>query len=628
MKSTKIDKYLSVCASIKDIIQKTKEIEKSYELELAKVHPVFKKSAVNLLHYLAFRTFNIDELQIELKNLGLPSLSSIEGHVMRSLYNLQNILHHLLGLQEVLNPKGYVSVKKSERIMRKNNKLLFGYKSNKRTTRIMVTLPSIAADEPIFVENLISLGMNCARINCAHDNPDSWTGMIKNIHKANEKLKKNCKITMDLAGPKIRTGAVDTSKDGIKIKALCDDLGKINKSALLWIAPPDVLPPFHEEFNPIHIIPVPKSLYKFIKRNDTLLFKDSHGKTGSIIINRKEGKGKWGLCEETACLETGTEFILEKFKKTNLEDDQKEKLVPKDQFIKLFEGDKLILHKDSRSGKNASYDENGIVAFPAHISCTFPQIFNDVKIGEPIFFNDGKIEGVIKSVTIKDLEVCIVNAKKNGSKLRADKGINLPESNLSISGLTEKDKIDLSFIAKHADAVNLSFVNTPQDVLSLQKLLNDNNSDAGIILKIESQKGFTNLPAILLTAMQGYPLGVMIARGDLAVETGWKNFAIIQQEILRICRAAHIPQVWGTQVLENLIKKGTPSRSEITDVSMAGQADCVMLNKGSYIEKGVKMLNKILRQMQSFQNKTGVVLPKLTRSNKLILSHKSFDSKK
>jgi pyruvate kinase len=125
--------------------------------------------------------------------------------------------------------------------------------------------------------------------------------------------------------------------------------------------------------------------------------------------------------------------------------------------------------------------------------------------------------------------------------------------------------------------------------------------------------------------MRAYPVGVMIARGDLAIETGWKNFATIQQEIIRICGAAHVPEVWATQVLENLAKKGTPSRSEITDAAMAQQADCVMLNKGAYIDRAVRMLDKILRRMQRFQNKTAVVLPKLEKADQLLLSHKEFN---
>jgi len=600
-------------------------MENIYALELSQVHPIFKKSATNLLHYLAFRSFDIDKLQLELKNLGLPSLSTVESHVMRSLYNLQNILHHLLYLEEVANPKGYVSFKKSNQILRKNNKLLFGYKSKKRRTRIMVTLPRLAADNPKFLLKLVGLGMNCARINCAHDNPDIWARMIENIDKANEKLHKKCKIAMDLAGPKLRSGQMVHGPEVIKIKPRRDDLGKIIQPAHIWIAPPDVPPPLNSDADVV--LPVPKAMYKKIKRGNTLHFKDTRGKKGNIFIHRKEGGGKWGLCSSSLYIETGTEFILEKQKQTGDVVNRIGEVIAKEQFITLFSGDKLILHKDSRPGEPSTYDDDGTLIAPAHISCTLPEIFDDVKQGEPIFFDDGKIEGRIESVTDDEIEVSILHAKKKGSKLKADKGINLPESALSVSGLTKKDKIDLEFVAIHADVVNLSFVNNAEDVQELQGRLRQKDSKAGIILKIETQKGFANLPAILLSAMRSYPVGVMIARGDLAIETGWKNFATIQQEIMRMCGAAHVPDVWATQVLENLTKKGTPSRSEITDAAMAQQADCVMLNKGLYIERSVKMLDKILRRMERFQNKTVLILPKLDQADQLMLSHKSFDVK-
>ena len=117
--------------------------------------------------------------------------------------------------------------------------------------------------------------------------------------------------------------------------------------------------------------------------------------------------------------------------------------------------------------------------------------------------------------------------------------------------------------------------------------------------------------------MENYPIGVMIARGDLAIETGWKNFAVIQEEILRICEAAHLPDIWATQVLENLAKKGIPTRAEVTDAAMSQRVECVMLNKGPYIEKAVKMLDKILCKMQSIQKKKMAVLPKLEFSKEL-----------
>src|SRR5436853_963876 len=102
--------------------------------------------------------------------------------------------------------------------------------------------------------------------------------------------------------------------------------------------------------------------------------------------------------------------------------------------------------------------------------------------------------------------------------------------------------------------------------------------------------------------MRSYPAGVMIARGDLAVECGWDRLAEVQEEILWLCEAAHLPVVWATQVLETLAKTGLPSRAEITDAAMAQRAECVMLNKGPHVEEAIRTLADILERMQAHQS--------------------------
>ena len=154
----------------------------------------------------------------------------------------------------------------------------------------------------------------------------------------------------------------------------------------------------------------------------------------------------------------------------------------------LHEDDELRLHKNSIPGEPATYDDSGKLLKPAHISCTLPQVFEGVKVGEPIYFDDGKIEGHILGVSSEEILIKVSHAKTQGSKLKADKGINLPISNLGISGLTEKDKEDLKFVVNHADAVNYSFVNSKQDVEDLFNVLKEQSSDVGLILKIETQK--------------------------------------------------------------------------------------------------------------------------------------------
>jgi pyruvate kinase len=175
-----------------------------------------------------------------------------------------------------------------------------------------------------------------------------------------------------------------------------------------------------------------------------------------------------------------------------------------------------------------------------------------------------------------------------------------------------KDLEDLAFVAKHADLVGCSFVRSAQDVRTLQRhLARVGGERLGMMLKIETQQAFDRLPSLLLTAMGSPVVGVMIARGDLAIECGFERLAELQEEILWLCEAAHVPVIWATEVLDTLAKKGYPSRAEITDAAMAVRAECVMLNKGPFIGRTIRALDNILRRMQEHQSKKKTMLRKL-----------------
>ena len=616
-------KLETIAQEISLILEKAIAMEKEYAQELRQVHPVYAKSAKNLIHYLAFRNFDVDHLQNKLRELSLPSLSNIESHVVHSLLNIKTIINHLQGKQVVEKIPGVLTIPQSKSLLTKNTKLLLGSKSKNRRTRIMVTLPGIAAKHPQFIKRLLKLGMNSSRINCAHDNPEVWEKMIEQVKNACPAKQRKCKIMMDLAGPKLRTGQMQPGPQVVHIKPKRNALGRVTKPAQVWLAPPGINPP---EGLVKAILPINEEYFEQLKKGDILSFEDTRGKKREIIIDNKLDEGRIGLSYDSAFVETGAVLTLQKEQKGNTINLKVGELLPVEEAIILHPGDPLILHKNPRNGEPASYSSRGKLVRPAHISCTLPEVFKDVKVGDPIFFDDGKIEGIIKKAHTEELHIEIIHAKTNGTRLRSDKGINLPESDLKIRGLTNKDREDLRFVCKHADAVNLSFVNDQQDVQDLLDVFQSLNQQVGIILKIETQKGFKNLPSILLKAMQTYPIGVMIARGDLAIETGWKNFASIQEEILRICEAAHIPDIWATQVLESLANKGVPTRSEITDAAMAQRAECVMLNKGAYIEKAVKMLDRILQRMQHFNKKKETLLPRLNEANQLQLSHDSYNS--
>ena len=152
----------------------------------------------------------------------------------------------------------------------------------------------------------------------------------------------------------------------------------------------------------------------------------------------------------------------------------------------------------------------------------------------------------------------------------------------------------------------------PPDVERAQaELARRRREDLGIVLKIETRAAFEHLPDLLLTAMRSPRVGVMIARGDLAVELGYERMAEVQEEILWLAEAAHVPLIWATQVLESMAKRGVPLRAEITDAAMGERAECVMLNKGPHILEAVDALDDILTRMEAHQQKKRSMLRQL-----------------
>ncbi|MGL4611876.1 MAG: pyruvate kinase [Trueperaceae bacterium] len=240
-----------------------------------------------------------------------------------------------------------------------------------------------------------------------------------------------------------------------------------------------------------------------------------------------------------------------------------------------------------------------------------PEVLEKLQVGHRVFFDDGQLASVVEEKIFWDDEVVAVKLRvthvsPKGKRLKKDKGINFPDVDLSLSPLTAKDLEDLDFVVEHADSVSYSFVQRPEDVVLLQTELHarlGRKSLLPLVLKIETRLAVANLPRLIVAAAAKQPLAVMIARGDLAVELGFERLAEMQEEILWLCEAAHVPVIWATQVLESLAKKGIPSRAEVTDAAMAERAECVMLNKGPYIVETVALLDNVLKRMQEHQTK-------------------------
>lgn len=257
--------------------------------------------------------------------------------------------------------------------------------------------------------------------------------------------------------------------------------------------------------------------------------------------------------------------------------------------------DSLIWLSDSAKG----FDDKDIVISPNE-----PGIIPWLKPGERVFIDDGLILGRIVEVNENRASLKIERISSKKHVIKAEKGLNFPDSTLHIPSLTEYDRACLPFACEYADTVGFSFVRTAQDIADLREALKAYKTDIPpIILKIETHEAVVNLPDLLLEGMVEPDFGVMIARGDLAVEIGFERLVEIQEEISWLCEAAHVPVIWATQVLENLHKSGIASRAEITDAGRAAAAECIMINKGPHTLELLRALQSIAQRVSRIRIK-------------------------
>ena len=569
------------------------------------VKAAHRASAANLISYLSLRRRDLRALQPRLAALGLSSLGRAEAQVMASIEAVQRALR-ALDRSDAAKPGASVGSLEQTMALAANTEALLGPAPSERRVRIMVTMPSEAARDYTLVHELVSAGMDCVRINCAHDDAETWAHMIRHLQRANKALGRSCQVAMDLAGPKLRTGPLVPGPAVVKVRPERDAFGNVISPARLWLtaqvggqaAPSDAAAS----------LPVARAWLARLKTGDFLKFTDARRARRVVKVVEVTPNGAWAQVSQTCYIVPGTKLERRRDKSTTAVGS----LAPREEPIPVHSGDTLIITRDRTPGRAATRDERGRVLTPAHIGCTLSQVFDDVRSGDRIWIDDGRIGGLIEAVEADRVIVRIDRARLKGEKLRADKGINLPDSPLKLPALTPKDVKDLQFVVRNADLVALSFANTAADVELLQRHLKHLKGEKlGIILKIETRRGFESLPEMLFAAMRSERCGVMIARGDLAVECGFERLAELQEEILWICEAAHVPVIWATQVLETLAKEGVPSRAEITDAAMSERAECVMLNKGPHACAAVHVLDDILKRMEAHTTKKRAMLREL-----------------
>ncbi|CAN5695880.1 pyruvate kinase [soil metagenome] len=571
---------------------------------LNELHPVQQAGAANLAQYLAFRQFDLRSLQTDLARLGFSSLGRAEGHVLATLNAIASMLATLDGEPLPDLPEPPVDFDGGRARLESAADRLLGPAPADREARIMVTMPSEAATDSSLVSGLLTNGMDIARINAAHDDPTVWEAMVRTIHAASAAMNRPCKIIVDLPGPKLRTGPIAPGPQVLKIKPVRDELGEVVEPGRVELTPIGI-----DINSAIAYLPVDGEWLAQLKLGDTVHFHDARNKKRELEIGESTEDGRIAHAYRTAYFVPGIELHRSKKDKHAATIGE---FPATGERIPLAVGDTLIVTTDETPGSPKRMNDDGAIEKPARIGCTLGAALGELHTGERIWFDDGLIGGIIEQVTPAQISVRITQTPPGGAKLAAEKGINLPDSELTQPAFTPDDREILAFAVQHADLIDYSFVRRTADVTDLLNALRELGGEhLGIVLKIETRLGFEALPDLLRAAFVSDKVGVMIARGDLAVECGFARLAEVQEEILWLCEAAHVPVIWATQVLESLAKTGQPSRAEITDAAMGQRAECVMLNKGPEIVTAVHALGDILQRMETHQDKKRTLLRKL-----------------
>jgi len=593
------------------------ELEMSSAIEA--VPASHRESAKNLVHYVALRQRDLRALQAELAQRGLSSLGRSESCVLGGLLQVstraqESLLVHEQGDRAALERlsercRASFSWDVAQELLSRHTVELFGPQPKDRHVYVMVTAPSAEQADREWMVRLLEAGMNVLRVNCAHETETEWARVIDALARAREVTGKPCRVLMDLAGPKIRTGAIQSKRRVATWKPQRDDIGKATAPARIVIRRALAAP---IEGEPATLLIGDKDFSK-LRVTDELRFRDARDKSRTLIVEELDADQAIASALERAYILGEVEAQVRRNKK-HKEDVTLAVGEASDIAIDVRAGDSLLLSKRDVAGTAPERDHKGRVETPGVVACSLPEALEHLEVGHRVLFDDGKIHAVVERVKNSgDFSLRVVRTDRPLSKLRAEKGINLPDTRITVPGLSAEDRRALGFVVTRADAVGLSFVRSVEDVRVLhEELARLGASPAlGVVLKIETRAGFDNLASLLLEGLRRPPLGVMIARGDLAVEVGFERLAELQDEILWLCEAAHVPAIWATQVLDTLARTGVPSRAEVTDASASVAAECVMLNKGSFVHEAVSVLSGILRRMENHRHKKRSLFRKL-----------------
>ncbi len=521
-------------AALSGLLASMRTIELEEAAMLARIHGHYRSSARSLLHCIAFHRQVHPALAAALRRRGLCSLEGCEPHLQASLQTVISVLEALTGSGPAWEQRQPPPAPEPGELLERCQRL-FGCQPASGGPGSLVTLSALDARHPALISERMAAGMTLARIDAAQDDPAVWSRLVAGVAQAREATGRVCRIAIDLPGPTLGIGRLASQPAVIRARPQRDRMGRRLQPARLLAVPEGALPAAVEQG--VVLLPVQGTGWKRLKPGDRLQGRDASGRRRRFTVRALRPEGVLLHGRQSCHLSSGLMFRQvggrARLKVASLPPDPGERW--------LRTGERLTLTPEPDRG-------------PGTIPCTRSEVFFDLRIGERVLFDGGRIAAVIRSVAAEAVLLEITRASPQGSRLRAGQGIHLPDSDLRTPALTARDLEDLAFATGHADTITVVGVNRESDIAALHRALEgEGREDPALLLRIETRRAFLNLPRLLLMAMRrGSPFGVMIGRDALAVECGWDSLTAIQDEILRLCAAAHVPCLWAGQATAEL----------------------------------------------------------------------------
>ncbi len=569
------------------------EVQHRLAPRTAACHVDAAQSAVNLSHYLGLRQLDLRNLQEQLGQLGLSSLGRSEGHVLKTLRAVAQRLAEAILFREpssaplapIPSADSAPGFAEAEQLLHRHTEQLLGSHPEDRQVLVMVTCPPPEEVTQTWAAAILHAGMNCARINCSTGVAADWLHTASVIRSASAETGIPCRILFDLPGPKIRLCATQAGPAVLHVARQKNDAGETTR--------PSQVPLGGQQPG---AIPIPEEWVEKLAVSDEIRFRDAADRKRTLTVVERRDDHVLAECEKSFYLTSET--TLRWFRGNKQRAKSRCGTIPAKPFsVELSVGDRLLLLEGNHAVEPETHGAR------AAFFLSMPSLLAAVSVHDRVVFDDGKLNGFVVEKLADGVLVQIAQTQEESVALKDKKGVSFPDSPLPVRFVTPQDIQALDAVIELADLIAFSFVRSAADVKEAVQMIHMRRKELGIVVKLETQQGFRELPDLLLALLSHAPVGLMIARGDLAVECGFERLAELQEELLWLCEACHLPVIWATQVLEHLTQSGIPTRAEITDAAMAMRAECVMLNRGPHLRDAVSTLVNIIRKMQHHQYK-------------------------